>query len=149
MSVVAETLGVSRSNLHDRLKGRTKPRRRYHKEQDAAVAPLITALVAARPTYGYRRITALLNWHLRATGAAPVNHKRVYRIMRGQNLLLARRYTERSDRTHNGKVVTLRSNLRWCSDGFVPLVDASIACRSAVHLLERRHHPRCVHYRRS
>ena len=51
-------------------------------------------------------------------GAAPVNHKRVYRIMRGQNLLLARRYTERSDRTHNGKVVTLRSNLRWCSDGF-------------------------------
>ena len=118
MSVVAETLGVSRSNLHDRLKGRTKPRRRYHKEQDAAVAPLITALVAARPTYGYRRITALLNRHLRATGAAPVNRKRVYRIMRGQNLLLARRYTERSDRTHNGKVVTLRSNLRWCSDGF-------------------------------
>lgn len=118
MSVVAETLGVSRSNLHDRLKGRTKPRRRYHKAQDAAVVPLITALVAARPTYGYRRITALLNRHLRATGAAPVNHKRVYRIMRGQNLLLARRYTERSDRTHNGKVVTLRSNLRWCSDGF-------------------------------
>lgn len=118
MSVVANTLGVSRSNLHDRLKGRTKPRRRYHKAQDAAVVPLITALVAARPTYGYRRITALLNRKLRSEGAEPVNHKRVYRIMHGQNLLLARRYTERSDRTHNGKVVTLRSNLRWCSDGF-------------------------------
>ena len=65
MSVVAETLGVSRSNLHDRLKGRTKPRRRYHKAQDAAVVPLITALVAARPTYGYRRITAILNRQLR------------------------------------------------------------------------------------
>ena len=38
--------------------------------------------------------------------------------MQAQNLLLARRYTERSDRAHNGKVVTLRSNLRWCSDGF-------------------------------
>jgi hypothetical protein len=38
--------------------------------------------------------------------------------MQGQNLLLARQYTERSDRAHNGKVVTLRSNLRWCSDGF-------------------------------
>ena len=50
MSVVAETLGVSRSNLHDRLKGSTKPRRRYHKAQDAAVVPLITALAAARPT---------------------------------------------------------------------------------------------------
>ena len=50
MTVVAETLGVARSNLIDRLKGRTKPRRRYHKAQDAAVVPLITALVAARPT---------------------------------------------------------------------------------------------------
>ena len=31
---VAETLGVSRSNLHDRANGKTKPRRRYHKVQD-------------------------------------------------------------------------------------------------------------------
>lgn len=61
MKVVAETLGVSRSNLHARLNGSVKPRRRYHKEQDAAVLPLITALVAARATFGYRRITALLN----------------------------------------------------------------------------------------
>jgi putative transposase len=37
--------------------------------------------------------------------------------MQGQNLLLARRYTQRPDRSHDGKVVTLRSNLRWCSDG--------------------------------
>ena len=118
MSVVAETLGVSRSNLHARVTGSAKPRRRYHKAQDAAVVPLITKLVAARPTYGYRRITAILNRQLRAQDAAPVNHKRVYRIMQAQNLLLARSYTERSDRAHNGKVVTLRSNLRWCSDGF-------------------------------
>lgn len=118
MRVVAETLGVSRSNLHDRLTGSAKPRRRYQKAQDAAVVPLITALVAARPTYGYRRIAALLNRKLRTENAEPINHKRVYRIMHSQNLLLARRYTERSDRTHNGKVVTLRSNLRWCSDGF-------------------------------
>ena len=57
MKVVADTLGVARSNLIDRLAGRTKPRRRYHKAQDAAVVPMITALVAARPTYGYRRIS--------------------------------------------------------------------------------------------
>ncbi|WP_231580186.1 IS3 family transposase [Pseudorhodobacter wandonensis] len=118
MSIVAETLGVSRSNLHARVTGCAKPRRRYHKAQDAAVVRLITALVAARPTYGYRRITAILSRQLRATGASPVNHKRVYRIMQAQNLLLARRYPERSDRAHNGKVVTMRSNLRWCSDGF-------------------------------
>ncbi|PLL10083.1 IS3 family transposase [Tabrizicola sp. TH137] len=118
VKVVAETLGVARSNLIDRLKGRTKPRRRYHKAQDAAVVPLITALVSARATYGYRRITAILNRQLRAQGMAPVNHKRVYRIMQAHNLLLARRYTERPEHVHDGKVIVMRSNLRWCSDGF-------------------------------
>ena len=130
MKVVAETLGVARSNLIDRLKGRTKPRRRYQKAQDAAVVPLITDLVSARPTYGYRRITAILNRQLRSEGLAPVNHKRVYRIMQAHNLLLARKYSERPEQVHDGKVIVIRSNLRspvgsnhWrplahCSDGF-------------------------------
>ena len=83
----------------------------------AAVLPLVTALVAARPTYGYRRITAVLNRQLRADGLAPVNHKRVYRIMQAHSLLLARHYTERPDLAHDGKVVVMRSNLRRCSDG--------------------------------
>jgi len=114
VKAVAETLGVSRSNLNARLDGRAKPRRRYHKAQDAVVLPLISALVAARPTYGYRRIAAVLNRRLRAEGAAPVNHKRVYRIMQAHDLLLARKYTERPEQTHEGKVITMRSNLRWC-----------------------------------
>ncbi len=118
MSVVAKTIGVSRSQLHARLAGPAEPRRRYHKAGDAIVVPMITALVAARPTYGYRRITALLNRQLRAAETAMINHKRVYRIMQAHSLLLARHYTVRSDHAHNGKVVTLRSNLRWCSDGF-------------------------------
>lgn len=117
MKVVAETLGVARSNLIDRLKGSSKPRRRYHKAQDAAVVPLVTALVAARPTYGYRRIGAVLNRQLRSEGLAPVNHKRVYRIMQANSLLLARKYTERPEHSHDGKVIVMRSNLRWCSDG--------------------------------
>ncbi|MCC5974718.1 MAG: IS3 family transposase [Rubellimicrobium sp.] len=118
VKAVAETLGIARSNLIDRLKGRTKPRRRYQKAQDAAVVPLITALVSARPTYGYRRITAILNRQLRSEGLAPVNHKRVYRIMQAHNLLLARKYSERPEHVHDGKVIVMRSNLRWCSDGF-------------------------------
>lgn len=118
MKVVADTLGVARSNLIDRLQGRTKPRRRYHKAQDAAVVPLIIALVAARPTYGYRRITAVLNRQLRSDSMAPVNHKRVYRTMKAHNLLLARKYSERPEHVHDGKVIVMRSNLRWCSDGF-------------------------------
>lgn len=79
---------------------------------------MITALATARPTYGYRRITAILNRQLRAQELAPVNHKRVYRIMQANSLLLARRYTERPGHAHDGKVIVMRSNLRWCSDGF-------------------------------
>ena len=117
MKAVATTLGVSRSNLHERLNGSAKPRRGYHKAQDAAVLPRIKRLVAKRPTYGYRRITALLNRGLRSQGLPHVNHKRVYRIMANNSLLLERSGFDRPERSHEGKVIMMRSNLRWCSDG--------------------------------
>lgn len=50
VKAVAETLGVSCSNLIERLAGGAKPRRRYQKAQDAAVLPLMRRLVDARPT---------------------------------------------------------------------------------------------------
>jgi hypothetical protein len=118
MKAVADRLDVSRSNLHERVSGKTKPRRRYHKAQDAALLPLIERLVAKRPTYGYRRITAVLNRKLRTDSLVPVNHKRVYRIMKAHNLLMVRKYTERPEEVHDGKVVVMRSNLRLCSVGF-------------------------------
>lgn len=108
---------------------------------------LTTKLVAARPTCGYRRITAILNRQLRADGLASVNHKRVYRIMRAHNLLLARRYSERPGHIHDGKVIVMRSNLRspvglnrWRLTG-------SLFGRPRVHLLERRHHPWRLYHR--
>ncbi len=119
MKVMAETLGVARSNLIERLRGRTKPRRRCHKAQDAAVVPLITTLVAKRSTYGYRRIAAILNRQLRYEGLAPVNHKRGYRVMQIHNMRLARKYPELPEHEHDGKVIVMRSNLCWCSDGEV------------------------------
>lgn len=66
MKTVADTLGVSRSNLVERLKGRSKPRGAYHKAEDAELLPTIRRLVDQRPTYGYRRIAALLNRERRA-----------------------------------------------------------------------------------
>jgi hypothetical protein len=68
---VADTLGVARSNLVERLKGRAKPRRRYQKAQDGALLQLVRRLVDERPTYGYRRITALANRELAALGQPP------------------------------------------------------------------------------
>ena len=80
--------------------------------------PQIMSLVAVQPTYGYRRITALLNRQPRSNDAPRINHKRVYRIMKALNLLLARKYSERPEHVHDGKVIVMRSKLRWCSDGF-------------------------------
>lgn len=49
-------------------------------------------------------------------GGQPVNAKRIYRLMKKHGLLLARHTGRRRPREHDGKVVTLRSNVRWCSD---------------------------------
>lgn len=46
-----------------------------------------------------------------------MNHKRIYRIMKENGLLLPR-FTGRVDRPHHGEVRTLHSDTRWCSDVF-------------------------------
>ncbi len=74
--------------------------------------------MAERPIYGYRRITALINQKLTEDGAAPINHKLVYRLMQVHKLLLTPLAAERDDPVHDGKVIVMRSNLRGCSDGF-------------------------------
>ncbi len=81
--------------------------------EDTALLERIRTIVDARGSYGYRRVTALLN----RQRVSRVNHKRVYRVMRAANLLLAR-YTGRLGRAHDGKVMTPTSNMRWCSDSF-------------------------------
>lgn len=113
---VAQALGLSRSNLIERVQQRTKARGSYRKAADAALLPLIRTLVDERPTYGYRRVTALLNRQLRQAGQPTVNAKRVLRIMQRHAMTLQRHTGLSSARTHDGKVVVLASNLRWCSD---------------------------------
>ncbi len=118
MKPLAEALGVARSNLVEQLTPATRKRSRFGpRPDDEWLLPLIRAIVAERASYGYRRVTALLNRQFEAQGRARVNHKRIYRIMRLRHLLLPR-YSGRRERTHDGVVVTLKSNLRWCSDVF-------------------------------
>ncbi len=118
MKTVADALGVARSNLHDKMRQAMKPRASYRKPNDDDLLPLVRRLVDERPTYGYRRITALVNRELARTGEPVVNHKRMFRLMRQNGMLLARHTGRRIGRLHDGKVVVIRSNLRWCSDGF-------------------------------
>ena len=118
MRHLARTLGVSRSNLQERAKeSHNSKSSRYSKIDDEFLLPLIREITDARPTYGYRRVTQLLRIRLKSLEKEPVNHKRVYRIMKLNGLLL-QRDSGKPNRTHEGKVVTLRSNTRWCSDSF-------------------------------
>ncbi len=84
---------------------------------DEALLPLIRRFVDERPTYGYRRLTALVNRERRTQGMPPANRKRVHRIMQRNAMLLQRHTGRRERRLHNGKVMVMCSNLRWCSDG--------------------------------
>lgn len=90
---------------------------RYCKKEDNELLPYIREITDKRGSYGYRRVTVLLNHRLQSEGKLKVNHKRVYRIMKLNNLLLPTP-NKKPTRCHDGKVITLRSNTRWCSDCF-------------------------------
>jgi transposase InsO family protein len=116
VKTISETLGVARSNVIER-RGGARPRRGpQERPGDGELAGTIRRLVDARPTYGYRRIAALLRRERQSEGHAPVNAKRVYRLMRKHGLLLERHTGRRQAREHDGQVETIRSNCRWCSD---------------------------------
>jgi transposase InsO family protein len=117
MKRVTDTLGLARSNIAERVKGGRPKRGPQNRAGDVELTADIRRLVDARPTYGYRRIAALLKRKRRADGMAPVNAKRVYRLMKKHGLLLARHTGRRRPREHDGQVATLHSNIRWCSDG--------------------------------
>jgi len=127
VKAVATTLGVSRSQLHERLQGRSRLRRRYAKAEDSEFLRLIRSLVDQRPTYGYRRIGALLNRQRSAQGLLRLNHKRIYRLMAQNGMLLARHTGKPPGRPHEGQIITIRPNLRWTSDGFeIPCWNAEV-----------------------
>lgn len=116
MKAVTDARGVARCNVAARVTG-TRPRRGPQtRDGDLELTAEIRRLVAARPTYGYRRIAALLRRTRRDAGLEPVNTKRVYRLMSKHGLLLARHTGRRRPRAHDGKVATTHSNVRWCSD---------------------------------
>ena len=97
MKTVTDTLGLARSNIAERVRGVRPKRGPQTRDGDLELAANIRRLVDARPTYGYRRIAALLK---RERRMAPVNAKRVHRLMKRHGLLLARHTGRRRPRVH-------------------------------------------------
>ena len=115
VSAVAAALGVSRPHLSSRQ--RTAPRRRGRPPlPDAGLVAAIQTLIADLPTYGYRRVHALLRRQAEREGRPAPNVKRVYRVMKVHGLLL-QRHAGGEERRHEGRIAVDARNTRWCSDG--------------------------------
>ena len=121
MKMVCETLGVSRSNIAARfgaVPAKPKARRGRPPADDMELVAAIRDILAEQPTYGYWRVWGLLRRRAETEGTAPVNRKRVYRVMKVDGLLLRQHAGGVGERRHDGRVAVERSNLRWGSDGF-------------------------------
>jgi putative transposase len=89
----------------------------YQKPDDGFVLSEIQEILKVRPTYGYKRVTAMINKVRIKNSQNRLNKKRILRVMRMNGLV----YPKAAEtRTHEatGKVMTLHSNTRWCSDCF-------------------------------
>lgn len=117
---------------------------------DAELVSDIRALIADLPTYGYRRVHALLRRQAEATGRAVPNVKRVYRVMKLHGLLLQRHSGRGEERRHDGRIAVDIRNTRWCSDGLEIGCDNGEKVRVALRarlLRPRSHELRCDHKR--
>jgi putative transposase len=133
MKTVADVIGLARSNLAERAKHREpRPIGRPPQPDEALVAE-ITTVIADLPTYGYRRVHAILRRKALAEGRQPPNHKRVYGAMKRNGLLL-QRHAGGAERRHDGRISVAEPNLRWCSDGFEVACDNGERVRIAFAL---------------
>lgn len=113
MSAICSVLGIARRTAYYVV--RARPGGRYHRTDDATVLQQIRAVTNSRPTYGYRRVWAMVN----RTFRVGYNRKRIRRIMQLHGLMLAPRVHRRHGRPHVGQVQQPASNQRWCSDVFL------------------------------
>lgn len=99
-------LGVARSALHPPPAcPRPAPAR------DGEVAPRLADLIQRHPTYGYRRLWALL----RRDGMA-INRKAVYRLLKRRDWFVHQRQATPRPRAHGWRSRTDASDVRWAMD---------------------------------
>ncbi len=100
-------LGVSRSSV------RPRPERPQREPQiDVFLAERIAQLIQQHPTFGYRRLWALLRYgegHL-------VNRKKVYRILKLKGWLVHQRRVTPRPRARGSRCRARSSNYRWAMD---------------------------------
>jgi putative transposase len=117
VSAVADAVGMSRPHLSAMRRPGEQRHRGRPPLPDTELVADIRRLIADLPTYGYRRVHALLRREAEGNERAAPNPKRVYRVMKLHGLLLQRHSGRGEERRHDGKIAVQIRNTRWCSDG--------------------------------
>jgi putative transposase len=104
---ICRLLDVPRSALRE--PSITRPVRR---PLDATLVERIRALIAAYPTYGYRKLWALL----RFTDGLLINMKAVYRILKAKHWFVHQRQVTPRPRVQGRRSIAPASNMRWAID---------------------------------
>jgi putative transposase len=107
---VCRLLEVSRSAVREPEPGDDTPRRKAIFDQELAEA--IHGLILQHPTFGYRRVWALL----RFGRGLEVNRKKVYRVMKLNGWMTHLRRTTPRPRVRGSRSVAASSNSRWAMD---------------------------------
>ncbi len=108
-AAICRTLSIGRATPYRSTHGRPA---QYAKADDPIVAAQIREIIRQRGSYGYRRVTALVNREFDTA----YNRKRIRRVMEMNEWNLPRPGRRRSGRAHTGRIIRGASNERWCSD---------------------------------
>lgn len=111
MKTVCEVLNVARSNIAVRAKAPLAKTLGRPPQPDCDLVAEVKSVIGGMPTYGYRRVWAVLRRQADAQGRPRPNHKRIYRIMKAHGLLLQRHAGGAHERRHDGRIAVDRSNL--------------------------------------
>lgn len=104
---VCRVLDLSRSSLYG-----AAPQARAKAQNDQHLIGCIHQLIQKHPTYGYRRVWALLRY----SEGQMVNRKRVYRLMKLRGWMLHQRLVTPRPRVQELRSRAEASNQRWAMD---------------------------------
>jgi putative transposase len=104
---ICRVLEVPRSSLRQ-----TPARRRTRRPLDVVLVERIAALIREHPTFGYRRLWALL----RHADGLLVNLKAVYRVLKAKRWFCHQRQVTPRPRVQGRRSVAARSDERWAMD---------------------------------
>ena len=94
--------------------------RQTHLQQDDSLQKEIQEAPIRHQSFGYKRLTAVINRKRQKTNRPRVNAKRVYRVAKQRHLsLVSKPSLPGYSKEHTGQFSVDASNKRWCSEGLM------------------------------